>query len=142
MTGCCDATAKASPRCFDRGRGRIHRHPNSPTPKIWFFFGFRPLYFENVGKCKKKNISRRKVTETSKFLGGRPPRFLKVRGPDPSDPRRRRPCVTELLGGADRSAARRVWAGLAHPDLGRVTPGCPPRHVQSCTEVGRARSGR
>lgn len=45
-------------------------------------------------------------------------------------------------GGADRSAARRVWAGPARPDLGRVTPGCPPRHVQSCTEGGRAGSGR
>ena len=24
------------------------RHPNSPTPKIHFLLGFRPLYFENV----------------------------------------------------------------------------------------------
>ena len=44
--------------------------------------------------------------------------------------------VTELLGGADRSAARRVWAGPARPDLGWVSPGCPPRQVQSCTEGG------
>ena len=45
----------------------------------------------------QKKTFQEKVTEASNFLGGRPPRFLKVRGPDPSDPRRRRPCVTELL---------------------------------------------
>ena len=31
--------------------------------------------------------------------------------------------VTGLLGGADRSAARRVWVGPTLRDVGRVTPG-------------------
>ena len=32
--------------------GRIHRHPNPPTLKIWSLLGFRLLYFYNGGKCK------------------------------------------------------------------------------------------
>ena len=45
----------ASSRSFDwggGGGGRIHRHPDPPTPKILFLLGFRPPYFENVGKYK------------------------------------------------------------------------------------------
>ena len=35
------------------GGGRIHRHPNLPTPKFSFSLDFGHLiYFENGGKCK------------------------------------------------------------------------------------------
>ena len=51
----------ASPRSFDRGNGsRLGRGMDSvntgeskpPTPKIRFLFGFRPLYFGNIGKSE------------------------------------------------------------------------------------------
>ena len=46
------------------GRGRIHRHPSPPTRKILFLLGFRPLYFENVGKCLNNTFGE-KNTEIS-----------------------------------------------------------------------------
>ena len=45
--------ARASPRNFLLGDGFMGiGHPNPPTPKIQFLLAFRPLHFENVGKCK------------------------------------------------------------------------------------------
>ena len=41
------------------GGGRIHRHPNPPFPKNYFLLGFRPLYFENVAKCKNYTKKKR-----------------------------------------------------------------------------------
>ena len=40
--------SRAPPRSFVWGGGRIHGHPNLPTPKIHFLLGFRPPYFENL----------------------------------------------------------------------------------------------
>ena len=51
--------AGASPRIFDWGTGpgwggggADSGESKPPTPKFRFLFGFRPLYFENIGKCK------------------------------------------------------------------------------------------
>ena len=90
---------------FIGGGGRIHRHPNPPTPTIWFLLGFRPLYFQYVVKCKKMYPIQEKeygdiannAIRYCKYpnFWGSFPWFLKVRGscPDPRDhqPRRRRP---------------------------------------------------
>ena len=34
-------------------RGRIHGHPNPPTPKIQFLFGFQPM--QNLHMCLEKD---------------------------------------------------------------------------------------
>ena len=67
----CEALTKGVATKFCLG-GRIHGHPKLPTPKIIFFLGFRPLYFENVRLFKKNIRVKKKVAEISSFLGGRP----------------------------------------------------------------------
>ena len=65
------------------GGGGIHGHPNPPTPKTHFLLGFRPLYFGNVGLLKKCIRVKKKVTEISSFLWGRPPLISRLRGTRP-----------------------------------------------------------
>ena len=82
--------AGVSPRSFVWG-GRIHGHPNPPTLKIDFLLEFRPLYFENGGKCKIFICVKKKDTEISSFLGARPPLIFQLRGRVPPSLRFRRP---------------------------------------------------
>ena len=57
------------------GGGQIPRRPNPPASKIYFLLRFRPLYFENVGKCKIVNVSRKKLLKYSNFWGSSPAVF-------------------------------------------------------------------
>ena len=50
-------------RTLHHHAGRIHGHPNLPTPKIHFLLGFRPLYFEDVGLFKTFTCVKKKVAE-------------------------------------------------------------------------------
>ena len=53
--------------------GRIHRHPNPPTPKFSFSSNFGHFILKMLENAKN---FKKKVTEISKFLGGRHPRFF------------------------------------------------------------------
>ena len=76
--------------------GRIHRHSSPSTPKFWFFLGFRSLYLENVGKCKKLYVSRENILKYPNFPWGEgsSPADIKSSGVlTHATPRRIRPCV-------------------------------------------------
>ena len=66
----------ASPRSFDWGGG--FRHPNTPTLKFQFLFGFRPLYFENIRQCK--NVMCQKTRYRNFKIYGDVPRWFIDRG--------------------------------------------------------------
>ena len=55
--------ARAPPRSFDWGGGRMHMASKPTYPQNSVHLGFRPLYFENVGKGKIFNLLRKKVAE-------------------------------------------------------------------------------
>ena len=56
------------------GGVRIYRHPNPPTPKIYFLLGFQAIILKMLENAK--NISlKKKGTEISKFLGVDPHSF-------------------------------------------------------------------
>ena len=67
------------------GGGRIHMHPNPPTRKIYSLLGFPPLYFENVGKCKKC-YKFKKILKYPNFWEVDPRSFQKCGGHDPREP--------------------------------------------------------
>ena len=67
-------------------------------PKFSFFLGFRPLYFENDGKCKVCIYVKKKDTEILLFLGDVPRKFFDCGGrvppaPPPPISTPMRPCV-------------------------------------------------
>ena len=67
--------------------GRIHGHPNPPTPKIHFLLGFRPLYFENVGLyLKKLHVSIKKLLKYHNFGGTSPADFSTAGDVSPRPP--------------------------------------------------------
>ena len=77
---------KGALRSFVWG-GRIRGHLNQLAPKIPFLLGFRPLYFENVGSCKKIIRVKKKVAEIGTIIsGGTSPADLSTAGDAQSIP--------------------------------------------------------
>ena len=71
---------------FCLGRGRIHRHPNPPTPKFSFSSDFGHFVLKMMENAKITKCVKKKEAEISSFLGGRPRRFFDCGGRVPPSP--------------------------------------------------------
>ena len=143
MPGCCDVTARASPRIFDWvGVGFIGTQTYLPR-KFGLSSDFGHFIWKMLENAKK--LFKKKVTETSKFLGGRPPRFLKVRGSWPQRP----PPATPLCNRASRRGGqvshpaclgrpRVPWPGSGHSGLPTAT--CSKLHWRGAGTFGQMKS--
>ena len=88
------ASTGASQPSFVWGGDRFMGTQAHLPPKMYFLLGFRPLYFENVGKMQNLQMYQEKDTQIHIIIfGGRPPlifRLRRTRPPRPP-PRFRRP---------------------------------------------------
>ena len=76
--------------------GRIHRHPNPPTPKFSFSSDFGHFILKMMENAKNVIRVKKKDAEISTFLGGRPPLIFRLQGTCPPVP----PLSTPMWKGA------------------------------------------
>ena len=72
-----------------------------PTPKFRFLLGFRPLYFENIGKSENFEKHAQFFLQKLRILGGHPPRLSNRGDTSPPSPPVATPMAGALAAAAD-----------------------------------------